>query len=128
MKKIEHAYLIDDNEFVLMISEKIILNHTAFEKITSFTNGLLALNTIIETIKNKGQLPTIIFLDLNMPTMNGWEFLDAISVIKEAQEIAVYLFTASKDVEDIKKAKTYLQVKGFISKSLATYELDAIAN
>ena len=128
MKKIEHAYLIDDNEFVLMISEKIILNHTAFEKITSFTNGLLALNTIIETIKNKRQLPTIIFLDLNMPAMSGWAFLDAISVIKEAQEIVVYLFTASKDKEDIKKATTYFQVKGFISKSLATYELDAIAN
>ena len=128
MKKIEHAYLIDDNEFVLMISEKIILNHTAFEKITSFTNGQLALNTIIETIKNNGQLPTIIFLDLSMPAMSGWAFLDAISVITEAQEIAVYLFTASKDVEDIKKATTYFQVKGFISKSLATYELDAIAN
>ena len=56
MKKIEHAYLIDDNEFVLMISEKIIRNHTALEKITSFTNGQLALNTIIKTIKNKGQL------------------------------------------------------------------------
>lgn len=128
MKKIEHAYLIDDNEFVLMISEKIILNHTAFEKITSFTNGLLALNTIIETLKNKGQLPTVIFLDLNMPAMSGWAFLDAISVITEAQDIAVYLFTASKDIEDIKKATTYFQVKGFISKSLATYELDAIAN
>ena len=128
MKKIEHAYLIDDNEFVLMISEKIILNHTAFEKITSFTNGLLALNTIIETIKNKGQLPTVIFLDLSMPAMNGWEFLDAISVIIEAKEIAVYLFTNSKDGEDIKKATTYFQVKGFISKSLATDELDAVAN
>ena len=128
MKKIEHAYLIDDNEFVLMISEKIILNHTAFEKITSFTNGLLALNTIIETLKNKGQLPTVIFLDLNMPAMSGWAFLDAISVITEAQDIAVYLFTASKDIEDIKKATTYFQVKGFISKSLATDELDAIAN
>ena len=103
MKKIEHAYLIDDNEFVLMISEKIILNHTAFEKITSFTNGLLALNTIIETLKNKGQLPTVIFLDLNMPAMSGWAFLDAISVITEAQDIAVYLFTALKDIEDIKR-------------------------
>ena len=128
MKKIEHAYLIDDNEFVLMISEKIILNHSAFEKITCFTNALLALNTIIETIKNKEQLPTVIFLDLNMPAMSGWAFLDAISVITEAQEIAVYLFTASKDKEDIKKATTYFQVKGFISKSLATYELDAIAS
>ena len=128
MKKIEHAYLIDDNEFVLMISEKLILNHTAFKKITSFTNGLLALNTIIETIKNKGQLPTVIFLDLNMPAMSGWAFLDAISVITEAQEIAVYLFTASKDIEDINKATTYFQVKGFISKSLATDELDALAN
>ena len=128
MKKIEHAYLIDDNEFVLMISEKIILNHTAFEKITSFTNGLLALNTIIETLKNKGQLPTVIFLDLNMPAMSGWAFLDAISVITEAQDIAVYLFTASKDIEDIKKATTYFQVKGFISKNLATDELDAVAN
>jgi len=111
-----------------MLSEKIILNHTAFEKITSFTNGLLALNTIIETLKNKGQLPTVIFLDLNMPAMNGWEFLDAISVIIEAKEIAVYLFTTSKDKEDIKKVTTYFQVKGFISKSLATDELDPIAN
>jgi CheY-like chemotaxis protein len=111
-----------------MISEKLITNHPAFEKISSFTNGKLALEGLIETIENKEQLPEVIFLDLSMPVMNGWEFLNAIAVIPEAKEIAVYLFTASKDPEDVEKASTYFQVKGFISKNLLTQELDTIAS
>jgi response regulator RpfG family c-di-GMP phosphodiesterase len=128
MKNIQHAYLVDDNEFVLMISEKLILNHPAFDKISSFTNGQLALDSLKLTIESKEQLPEVIFLDLSMPVMNGWEFLNTISMIPEAEEIAVYLFTASKDPEDVEKAKTYFQVKGFISKSLAKHELDTIAS
>jgi response regulator RpfG family c-di-GMP phosphodiesterase len=128
MKIIHHAYLVDDNEFVLMISEKLILNHPAFEKISNFTNGLLALDSLKLAIENKEQLPEVIFLDLSMPVMNGWEFLNAIAIIPEAREIAVYLFTASKDPEDVEKATTYFQVKGFISKSLAKVELDMIAS
>jgi CheY-like chemotaxis protein len=128
MKKIHHVYLVDDNEFVLMISEKFIMNHSAFEKISSFTNGLLALDALKQTIENKGQLPAVIFLDLSMPVMNGWEFLNAINFIPAAKEIAIYLFTATKDVEDIETAKNYFQVKGFISKSLSQDELDIIAS
>lgn len=128
MKKIHHAYLVDDNEFVLMISEKLIMNHPAFDKISSFTNGRLALDSLKETIESKEQLPEVIFLDLSMPVMNGWEFLNAINIIPAAKEIAIYLFTASKDVEDLEKAKNYFQVKGFISKSLPQDELDTIVS
>jgi CheY-like chemotaxis protein len=127
MKKIDLAYIVDDNEFVLTISEKMITNHAAFENIASFTNGLLALNAIQQAIENKSQLPSVIFLDINMPVMNGWEFLNAINNITAAQDIAIYLFTDSREPEDISKAKTYIQVKGFISKKLPKHELDIIA-
>jgi CheY-like chemotaxis protein len=63
-----------------------------------------------------------------MPVMNGWEFLDAIAAIPETKEIAVYIFTTSKDPEDVEKANTYFHVKGFVSKSLTKTELDLIAS
>ncbi len=72
MPKTFHTYIIDDDP-VFIFGLKFLLNMENFaQQIKTFANGEEA---IAELQKNK-KLPEIIFLDLNMPVMDGWEFLD----------------------------------------------------
>jgi len=127
MTRIKHTYLIDDNEFVLMIGEKSITNHPSYDKVSTFENGRLAFNSLKKCVQNNEQLPDLIILDVNMPEMNGWEFLDAFAETPELADIPVYLFTAPVDTEILEKAKEFKLIKGFLSKSLPFKEIDKIA-
>lgn len=126
MKKITLSYIIDDNEFVLLMREKQLSDHPAFDQIKTFTNGSLALDEINKAILHNEQLPLLILLDLNMPVMNGWEFLDAISLIPTVNKIPIYLFTATLEVAGIEKAKRYNQIKGFLSKAISSEEIETV--
>ena len=63
-------------------------------------------------------LPNLILLDINMPVMDGWDFLNELQKIEEGKNIPVVLITSSVDNHDIEKAKTYAQIKGYFTKPL----------
>ncbi len=61
----------------------------------------------------------MILLDLNMPQMDGWEFLDAFGTLPLAQEeVRVFILTSSIQPTDIEKSTQYKEVKGYFSKPL----------
>ena len=70
----------------------------------------------LEKIKADNWEYPIIFLDINMPQMNGWQFLDQIATLK--MNPAVYILTSSIDSNDIEKARTYKNIKAFLTKPL----------
>ncbi len=127
MTKINHTYLVDDNEFVLLIGEKSITKHPAYDKVSTFGNGKLALESLKNCLVKNEPLPQLIILDINMPEMNGWEFLDAFSLSPELYHIPVYLFTTPVDPEVKEKAGAYKAIRGFLSKSLPFDEIDRLA-
>lgn len=91
-----------------------------------FNNGKNAFDTLEKIILAEGELPELILLDLNMPIMDGWEFLDAFIQIPCKQKITLYIITSSIDDEDIKKAKTYSNVSNYILKPVTIDGLKAI--
>ena len=76
MRKIKLTYLIDDDEIYIFTAKKLI-NKTDFsEEVKFFYNGKEALEAIKSKLYNEEELPEVILLDLNMPIMDGWQFLD----------------------------------------------------
>jgi len=122
--------LVDDDVITNLISTKIITMNTP-HKVEAFTNGNEALEQIYNGLdKSAEQFPDIIFLDINMPVMDGWEFLEQFEKIPLATrgKCSVFLLTSSIDSEDIEKSKTYQSVFDFISKPLTANKIKTLKN
>ena len=113
--------LVDDDEINNFISIKLIKKVLLNTEITACLNGRFAIDELIEiNRKDPSKLPDYILLDINMPIMNGWEFLDEYQKlnIDVAGKTRIYIISSSVFSNDISKAKTYSSVKDFVSKPL----------
>lgn len=117
--------IIDDDEINNFIASRLIDKIPVKTKINTRLNGLEGLNYLKANLDNQQDLPDIIFLDINMPIMNGWEFLEEFEHIKHQIEKDVYVNMLSSSVynDDITKAKTYGTVNKFISKPLTVEKI-----
>ena len=113
--------LVDDDEINNFISIKLIKKVLLNTEISACLNGRFAIDELIEmNRKDPANLPDYILLDINMPIMNGWEFLDEYEKldIDTAGKTKIYIISSSVFSNDISKAKTYRSVKDFVSKPL----------
>ena len=118
--------IVDDDPFNNTIYSIIIKTALGEVDIKTFTQPEEGL----KFIQNKYvQSHTILFLDLNMPTLTGWEFLEEYEKFNEElkKQISIYLLTSSIDQRDKDKAKDNVYVKGFISKPLDSKTVISIA-
>lgn len=76
---------------------------TTCKDITAFENGKLAIEGIEKRRKNQVPVPEVIFLDINMPIMDGWEFLEALVALNLKKRIIINVITSSIDPMDYKK-------------------------
>ncbi len=106
--------LVDDDQLTSILTKKIILTKIPNLKITVFNFPKEALK-YLSKIEDKTKIPTIL-LDIQMPEMNGWEFLNEL----ESQNLSchVYILSSSIDYLDIQKSKTFKSVKGYLTKPL----------
>ena len=114
---------VDDDPITLMLCKKVITKHSFSNTIITAKNGEEALqyfNSIIN--KEENRLPDLMFLDLNMPVMDGWEFLDLFSTNKysEVNSIKIVVLSSTIDPEDLQKSKKYPMVIDFLSKPITT--------
>jgi CheY-like chemotaxis protein len=122
---LELIMCIDDDPITLMLFKKVVYK-AAFAKETIIaTNGEEAIR-LINSISNQAIQPQLIFLDLNMPVMGGWEFLDLFnnSSYYTSNKTKIVILTSTIDPEDINKSKTYPNVIEFLSKPITVETLD----
>lgn len=131
MNTCTHAFLIDDDEMTNMINAQVIHLSQFAIKVSTFNSAGEALANIIEIEKSKtNPFPEFIFLDIAMPGMDGWEFLDLLIKLPESvlQKCNVVMVTSSINLFDIKKAKRYPVVKDYIIKPLDSKMLAALSS
>ncbi|WP_339754230.1 response regulator [uncultured Winogradskyella sp.] len=132
MKKIESIMLIDDNKIDLFINRKIIEKYNSDLPVNIFPNANLALNHLKRFEINNSdpsiKKPDVIFLDINMPEMDGFQFLDEFDKLTfiEKKPIEIYMLSSSASHNDIEKAKNNTKCKDYIVKPLTLKKLNTI--
>ena len=121
----KHVLIVDD-EFISELIIKRYLDLQGSFQYTSMTNGKEALDFIQECQKNNS-FPDYILLDLRMPVMDGFEFLDKCSgTVNFPNELKIVVITSSIYPDDFKKAGSYPTVSGFIQKPIKPHLLREI--
>ncbi|WKN40936.1 response regulator [Tunicatimonas pelagia] len=109
------VFIIDDNQIDLLISRKLLLKNSADTDVKEYSQAQAALSDITA---NPEDVPNIILLDLNMPTMDGWGFLDGLKKAGVQSGFKVYVLTSSLDDRDRTRAQNYQVVEGYLTKPL----------
>ena len=113
--------LVDDDEINNFISIKLIRKALLNTEIMACLNGRFAIDELEDIMHDDpSKLPDYILLDINMPIMNGWEFLDEYKRlnIDPAGKSKIFIISSSVFSNDINKARSYPLVKDFVSKPL----------
>jgi CheY-like chemotaxis protein len=112
----QEILLIDDDPVINFINKKVVESEFPHDRIIILEDGLSA----IEYIRINPGKSYLVFLDINMPIMNGWEFLEAISNEPKKFDLKIYMLTSSVDESDKNKARENKQVLSYLSKPLKT--------
>lgn len=123
-KKYKTIMLIDDNEIDNLINQKMIEAASIADTIYTHTGAKSALEFLrnVENLPNADSvLPEIIFLDIDMPLMDGFQFLDEFEKLSNAikRKSSIIMLTSSINPQDFNRSKKYLQVKLFLNKPLS---------
>ena len=122
--------IVDDDEVYKFFVKKILKIKKLADDVLTFTDGEEAFNYINENKENLEKLPDIIFLDINMPIMDGFQFMDEYTKIKAKidKKITIYMITSSIDPIDLERSKKYVEISDFIIKPITAEVLQRIIN
>ncbi len=122
-------WVVDDDTIYQTIINKLIQKSGVFSTHSSFMNGKEAIITLKNTLEvDSNNLPDIILLDINMPVMDGWEFMEEIKKIKSKinKHILIYIVSSSIAIEDKNKSKTFPDIIGYSPKPITVNDLLSI--
>lgn len=130
MSKYHSVMLIDDNEIDNLINQKMVEAARLSDYIYTHTGAKSA----IEFLKNIEQLekdvvervlPDVIFLDIDMPLMDGFQFLEEFNKLKDTtiKKCKIIMLTSSINPQDVSKSKKYEAVKKYLNKPLSQESL-----
>ena len=111
--------LIDDDFIHQFGMKRMIQRYQPSVGVIEFSNGLDAIN-FFKTPHREDEIPELIFLDINMPVMNGWEFIEEFVKIRSTlqKKIDIYILSSSTDSQDIHRAKSNTEITDYIIKPL----------
>ncbi len=115
--------IIDDDDIVRLVQGKLIQNCNVCKDPLKFKRASEALEYLNSASVENDYL---LLLDINMPMMDGWEFLEAIEKMAVKDNIYVFMVTSSIDYNDKEKAKNYKRIINFIEKPITSKNCDQL--
>lgn len=111
--------LIDDDSIQHFLVDRLLVKNGLLRRLFYF-NASLALKDIEKHLDDPDKIPDIIILDINMPLMDGWQFLEAYKSLKKKirKPVVIYMLTSSIDPRDMMRSREYEFVGGFLNKPL----------
>lgn len=135
MAALDKVLLVDDDETTLILCEFILERYDFAREIVKCSNGLEAFGFFENYQESKTQgttekLPQLIFLDLNMPVLSGWDFLDDLyqQFPNVVPDLKVVILSSTVDPKDFERSKQYSVVADFINKPLNQTSLVQLQN
>jgi len=118
-KKDKIICVIDDDVFFQHLTKRLIDKFLTGYQLLPFENGRLALDFSESNVHAVGNLPQLILVDINMPVMDGWQFLEEFRQLAKGEyKPIIYMSSSSSDQDDIDRANTYKQLRGYLTKPI----------
>lgn len=117
------TYIVDDDRLSVKLVSLLIAKNAFSGSVIPFHNPRLALQELIKNCNSNELLPDCILLDLNMPVMDGWQFLEEYKTLGLVKNISIFIISSSNDPADIKMGEKYPMVKAYILKPLNAAKL-----
>ena len=130
MRKISRSCIIDDDPIFVFGTKKVMKEVDFCDDVLVYHNGEEAINGLKSMVDRGEPLPDLIFLDLNMPIMDGWDFLEDFMAIpnQNRKDVFVYIISSSIDANDFIRARNYEIVNNYILKPVTPEDLIFVLN
>ncbi|MDW3210681.1 MAG: response regulator [Reichenbachiella sp.] len=122
MNQIDHVLLVDDDVPTNFIHEVILKKTNRFKQIGSVLSATEALDYL------QVSRPNLIFLDINMPALSGWDFIDQFRSLplEQKENIVIVMLSTSMDPKDRKRAEICSEIQEFVSKPISVEKVEDI--
>lgn len=111
-----HTYVIDNDPILLFLMKRLMLRTDFDTDIRFYENGENAIETLKQEYKRDELF--VIFLDINMPEMSGWEFLDELDIFTKPDNTLVFMISSSINRSDMEKANAHKHISKFLVKPI----------
>ncbi|WP_338815678.1 response regulator (plasmid) [Bernardetia sp. Wsw4-3y2] len=117
MPKFNHVCVIDDDPIYTYLTDRVMKMVDFSNYIEFFKDGEAALNSLKPRLRSGRNIPDVIFLDLAMPVIDGWQFLEEF-IIPTKKKVIIYVVTSSIDPKDMQRAEGYNIIDKYVVKPI----------